>query len=134
MCRAAPACRRPISPSGNCPNWYRRRFSWPVPTRAADQQAEAILSTASSGVRLTQLRSELVAYAGAHVVRTEGHVLDRQEFDILPLGAHEHIAPKHVFASETGGPARHEAIGPVFRRSGVSIGAQEIPLVDSDGG
>src|SRR6266404_2862358 len=87
MCRAAPACRRPTSLSGNCPNWYRHRFSWPaaVLRRTTEQQPGSILSTGSSDAR-----SELVAETGADGV--DVGVNYRRETDVFPLRAQEQAA------------------------------------------
>src|SRR6188768_2942252 len=52
--------RRRISPSGNCPNWYRRRFSW----LAGSRTGAGIGPAASMAVKTAQAEeSELVTEA-----------------------------------------------------------------------
>src|SRR5450755_4141309 len=115
MYRAAPACRRPISLSGNCPNWYRRRFSSPRGPPGQERHRTSRIISCQGG--RAPCGSELVADCRAQVVGLDSRVLDREEFDVFPFAPHEHIAPQHVFQTETAGPAGHEGIGSFFRQS-----------------
>src|SRR5882724_121698 len=115
MCRAARADRRPISLSGNCPNWYRRRFSSIARTPDSSGIGPAALFAVKS---VRALRgSELLTDAGAQIVGLNGRVLDRQEFYVFPFAPQEQIFPQHVFQTETAGPAGHEGIGSLLRQS-----------------
>src|ERR1700716_226109 len=120
MYRAAPACRRPISLSGNCPNWYRRRFSSPRGPPRQQRHRTSRIICCQAGARAAAIgtcsRSELVADCRAQVVGLYGRILDRKEFDVFPFAPHEHIAPQHVFQTETAGPAGHKGAGSFLRQ------------------
>src|ERR1700692_4921365 len=82
--RAARGRRRPISLSGNCPHWCRRRFSWPATVvlgTATEQQAKSAMSTGLD-VILDQL-SEFVAETDAE--RVDVGVDRRGETNVFPL-------------------------------------------------
>src|ERR1700736_4169965 len=113
MCRAARACRRPTSPSSNCRNWSRRRFSWfRRHPRWISRPTGEIKSV--NGIGVHRARLELVADAGAQVVGLNQSVLDRQEADVFPFTPHKNIAPQQVFRTETGSPAGNEGVSSFF--------------------
>src|SRR5665213_4061083 len=90
--RAMRGDRRPISLSGNCPNKYRHRFSWPaaVLRRTTEQQEGLAMSIKSGAGDASGYRLELVAEAGAHRIDVG---IDRgREARIFPFGPHEQTA------------------------------------------
>src|SRR6202023_3220848 len=101
------ACRRPISPSDNCQNWYRRRFSWPaaVLTRTTEQQPRPILSTGTGLAPgfAKPIRSEFVAQAGADGI--DVGVDHGREADVFPLRAQKQTADQIDVDAETSGIA-----------------------------
>src|SRR3954452_23622578 len=77
--------------------------------------------------------SELVTEASAQIIGLNNRVLDRQEFHVFPLAAHEQIAPDHVLETKTTGPTGHEGVGSLFDK-GLRLGRNRTSGSDNDGG